>query len=1170
MEEGSEVRASADPEEYKHDRGKSNLEVSSTAVTEQQSETPTRMQNNMIKIENGSVPTIPAENVPARDQLSSSIRSEYDGDNAGLHWVTNITLEILNKIGTEIEAKGLLRALSNMKMSDFSDTIDLSKDPENPIKINLVGCDETKLKKLKTMWTRLLETLEEDLPLSKMAALALSLKHGSLRLEGYTVSWKPSEIPGFVEYAYQYKDFEILKVWLAKASHDILQSPEEVAESLHSRYVRELVAKEHSTVCQEISKAKTNLSKNKYSTGDTTDDSWLALACVAKRGKALLRRTNETITKLRAAGFTRANLTLEKLSEFASNINSGELHLPTLVEYISSLPQVMEVQPSTSAVVRPDALDPQSNSDPVIHIPKRNNKRKQKKNQGQQNTAQVVNTSQTEVPSNTSILSKNTMPNQHDESHGPRPLDDDHTTAMLDDLPGGAVHNPLMEKFSGPIPATKNQRKNEKKKEKKKAKKGKAQPTPGGDEDAVEVTEVHQQYPVFSLAEPSLIAMGNSPTTYAYRTVQRPTDHRKIKSGTELELQKLQLPPEDLTEAKERLLSEPSPLSLQQVRDHTREIEYQSNELEQQNSRMTRGIVDLVRERSRSREATQELIHSDFGSQASDLDTHSTPSTELLSVPFTTPRQSMRRSITSSSLTTILESDHEEIRPLSAEELATRNRVLHRRCRSEPQDTYKTKVTDYQPPIVLGGHHDNEDLSDDEDEASEQPRDNAAVQARGPRREQHPYTPWTTTLEWQYYETNQELRAMPPGTRAYRFPRPVRVSTGDVREGDMSDCPVWMSPSFTDFAEPIITYNEDLDRYEIIPRSRPWRDIRSDTNHPDYLPPGKLCQYQAYEFAKFVVWRHDRDILYCKLSSCGQFTRDHDITTMICHGCGTKSRVRYCSKAHLIQDIPNHWKICGTPEEVYAMPMDPGSQPDRFYRRYPAITDNYEDPNLVTVFKNRSMQKHRQQTFAIFNKGQYTLFLGGSTTQVVTWPQHLAPIFKPRVERLLNLAFFSQSETNSILYLFCLLRYCLRLQNQWTEQNARILKMQFRLEFNYNTTRASEEDPCECYWAGDVALVKDCTPECRALLFDNFGVVFRGGGLKGILEHWEGQYWPLRIWQRQHPTVRGWEYRLYGEGFPNVVDYQRLGAGYVPVLGKGWEGFGAENGAPTGKWRVDA
>lgn len=85
------------------------------------------------------------------------------------------------------------------------------------------------------------------------------------------------------------------------------------------------------------------------------------------------------------------------------------------------------------------------------------------------------------------------------------------------------------------------------------------------------------------------------------------------------------------------------------------------------------------------------------------------------------------------------------------------------------------------------------------------------------------------------------------------------------------------------------------------------------------------------------------------------------------------------------------------------MITDERSQPRRFYRRYPAITDKSG---------HRSFEKHRQRTYAIFNKGQYTMFAEQSLSHVVQWPRELADTYKPRVERLLNIALFNQGTSS--------------------------------------------------------------------------------------------------------------------------------------------------------------
>lgn len=93
----------------------------------------------------------------------------------------------------------------------------------------------------------------------------------------------------------------------------------------------------------------------------------------------------------------------------------------------------------------------------------------------------------------------------------------------------------------------------------------------------------------------------------------------------------------------------------------------------------------------------------------------------------------------------------------------------------------------------------------------------------------------------------------------------------------------------------------------------------------------------------------------------------------------------------------------------------------------------------------------------------------------------------------------------------------------------------------------------------------NCTSACK-LFADKIGILYRGGGLKYLVEKLEAEHWILRIWQRQHPTVKGWRSRLYGLGFEGVPEYQTFAAAMVPVMGKGWHGWGSIS-HKAGEWR---
>ena len=312
------------------------------------------------------------------------------------------------------------------------------------------------------------------------------------------------------------------------------------------------------------------------------------------------------------------------------------------------------------------------------------------------------------------------------------------------------------------------------------------------------------------------------------------------------------------------------------------------------------------------------------------------------------------------------------------------------------------------------------------------------------------------------------------------------------------------------------------------------------------LPTANLIEYQAYERAGFDVWRHDRSVFACVLPGCGRLTLDHESNTVICHGCGTKSWIRYCSRQHLLSDMSDHWKECGDATTVFHQSIDEDTQPARFKRRYPAIVD---------ANGSNSFQRHRQRTYAIENKGQYTMFLTADLAYIVEWPEHLAETCQPRVERLLNAAFFDGNNVAILDYLFRLLRFCLRQTGKWTDNICTLLVLQFRLEFGWNARGAYDEDPCECEWLGDAAKWQSCSRVCKET-FENVGVLFKGCCIQDFVKKMEAEQWILRAWHRQHPTVKSWRRRMMGEGFEGVPEWQRSGE-WRPVLGEGWEGWGS-------------
>lgn len=209
----------------------------------------------------------------------------------------------------------------------------------------------------------------------------------------------------------------------------------------------------------------------------------------------------------------------------------------------------------------------------------------------------------------------------------------------------------------------------------------------------------------------------------------------------------------------------------------------------------------------------------------------------------------------------------------------------------------------------------------------------------------------------------------------------------------------------------LIDYNPSVHRVIIHPSLHPLPDLRNDPYHPDWLPPFKLAEYQAYEQAGYPVYRFDRVTFECALSRCREVIKDHVRSTLLCNGCGPYTDVRYCSKEHLFEDCQTHWKICGlVPPHVV---WDDWTMPSRYRRRYPAIKD---------IRGRRTPERQRQQAYSIHHRASdYVIFSDWKDKHETGQERHGTgkPIvfllfkdgdpMKDTFNRLLNIAFFGQS-----------------------------------------------------------------------------------------------------------------------------------------------------------------
>lgn len=325
----------------------------------------------------------------------------------------------------------------------------------------------------------------------------------------------------------------------------------------------------------------------------------------------------------------------------------------------------------------------------------------------------------------------------------------------------------------------------------------------------------------------------------------------------------------------------------------------------------------------------------------------------------------------------------------------------------------------------------------------------------------------------------------------------------------------------------------------------PWPDMRSKHSHPDMLPVSRLIEYQAAESMGLNVWRHDRNLLECRLPSCKCKLSDINHSTIICAGCGPKSIIRYCSVEHQVLDLKMHWRECGHRKLIIKRVIDKTTEPARFKHLCPAIRD----------CKNiRSFANSRQSLYTRLTHGRYTLFnhkTGYPTVLVWSRKDRSFMEMEIRVERLLNCALFDQRNKAMVTFLFRMVRKCLQSKNAFSPERTVTLTQQFKAEFGLDGSRIESDEVCECEWEGENLAEDKHLPNCRKL-YRNFSQQFRKTGMRGYLEMYEKRYWILRVWQQQHPSVTRWRDRVAGKGYPAGVE------GTSPSLGPGFVCWGAK------------
>ncbi|KAL9578056.1 MAG: hypothetical protein Q9203_007230, partial [Teloschistes exilis] len=200
-------------------------------------------------------------------------------------------------------------------------------------------------------------------------------------------------------------------------------------------------------------------------------------------------------------------------------------------------------------------------------------------------------------------------------------------------------------------------------------------------------------------------------------------------------------------------------------------------------------------------------------------------------------------------------------------------------------------------------------------------------------------------------------------------------------------------------------------------------------------------------------------------------------STLICHGCGLKSTVRWCSLDCKLRNLESYGQVCGDPQSLILAIVDSGTVPARLSSIPPGIRDKH---GLHTV------ESYRQKVHAQLSTGRYTVFDPQSyEATVLIWQPRYSGLLagkevpysgyalemEARIERCLNVALFDHHQTTVIEHLFRLLQHLLHLKDSYTPALYHILSEQFRREFSYDVGKSFHiarhyKGVCECEWTG--------------------------------------------------------------------------------------------------------
>ncbi|KAL4821783.1 hypothetical protein BDW67DRAFT_171829 [Aspergillus spinulosporus] len=345
---------------------------------------------------------------------------------------------------------------------------------------------------------------------------------------------------------------------------------------------------------------------------------------------------------------------------------------------------------------------------------------------------------------------------------------------------------------------------------------------------------------------------------------------------------------------------------------------------------------------------------------------------------------------------------------------------------------------------------------------------------------------------------------------------------------------------------------------------------------------GKISSKKPPNF----FWQLDSHGFPCAKTGCSARCNLWDGATVICPKCGPYSETRYCSRAHLLQDIKAHWPICG--QAVFTYPCKDSTIP-RDVREAPPLIPclyGFDTPERHRQAVHFNMN-HREGDYFIFsdwvdmvNKGALKKSDNDKEKVKLRCSNRIIHVVRfgdaqerDRFRRVLAAVLFGSYnnwykvtiENPAITdYLYRLIRDHIRSTTNESPANP-LLSLESSLKYQMNKEFAITIQPCitgkrhacPTDWTGRSR--RSCTDEvCRSEYKPLLGQR-SGGGHKMRIEELESSYWILRAARITHPTVTNALERMSGTGFLEedghfgVEEEDRR----IYCRGDGWDGAGA-------------